>query len=46
MAKFKSSTFGRISGRVGDVVAVPLKNGINYFRAYIIPPNPNSVKQF
>lgn len=45
MAKFKSSTFGKISGKHGDVVAVTLKDGTNYFRAYIIPPNPNTLKQ-
>jgi len=45
MAKFKSSTFGKISGKHGDVVAVTMKDGTTYFRTYIIPPNPNSVKQ-
>ena len=45
MAKFKSSTFGEISGKHGDVVAVTMKDGTCYFRAYIIPPNPNTAKQ-
>ncbi len=45
MAKFKSSTFGKISGKHGDVVAVTMKDGTTYFRAHIIPPNPNTVKQ-
>ena len=45
MAKFKSSTFGKISGKHGDVVAVTMKDGTCYFRAYIIPPNPNTAKQ-
>lgn len=45
MAKFKSSTFGKISGKHGDVVAVTMKDGTTYFRTYIIPPNPNTVKQ-
>jgi hypothetical protein len=45
MAKFKSSTFGEISGKHGNVVAVTMKDGTSYFREYIIPPNPNTVKQ-
>jgi hypothetical protein len=45
MAKFKSSTFGKISGKHGDVVAVTMKDGTTYFRAHIIPPNPNTIKQ-
>jgi hypothetical protein len=45
MAKFKSSTFGKISGKHGDVVAVTMKDGTTYFRAHIIPPNPNTAKQ-
>ena len=45
MAKFKSSTFGKISGKHGDVVAVTMKDGTSYFRAHIIPPNPNTLKQ-
>jgi hypothetical protein len=45
MAKFKSSTFGKISGKHGDVVAVTMKDGTCYFRAYILPPNPNTAKQ-
>lgn len=45
MAKFKSTTFGKISGKHGDVVAVSMKDGTDYFRAYIIPPNPNTLKQ-
>jgi len=45
MAKFKSSTFGKISGKHGDVVAVTMKDGTCYFRTYIIPPNPNTAKQ-
>lgn len=45
MAKFKSSTFGEISGKHGNVVAVTMKDGTSYFREYIIPPNPNTIKQ-
>jgi len=45
MTKFKSSTFGKISGKHGDVVAVTMKDGTTYFRAHIIPPNPNTAKQ-
>jgi len=45
MAKFTSSTFGKISGKHGNVVAVTMKNGTSYFREHIIPPNPNTLKQ-
>lgn len=45
MAKFTSSTFGKISGKHGNVVAVTMKNGTSYFREHIIPPNPKTPKQ-
>ena len=45
MAKFKSFTFGKISAKHSDVVAITMKDGSSYFRACIIPPNPNTAKQ-
>jgi len=44
MAKFESSTFGKMSGRLGKVVAVK-RNGKNFLREYTVPANPQTLKQ-
>ena len=44
MAEFESSTFGKMSGRLGKVVAVK-RNGKNFLREYTIPSNPQTLKQ-
>ena len=45
MAKFKSTTFGSISGKHGTAVAVVTKDGKNYMRLHRDPSNPRTEKQ-
>lgn len=46
MAVFKSTTFGKISGRFGDAVATQSKStGKNYLRVASVPTNPRTDKQ-
>ena len=45
MAKFYSSTFGAISGKHGNAVAVTRKDGTTYIRIYTKPSNPRTDKQ-
>ena len=45
MAKFYSSTFGAISGKHGNAVAVTRKDGTTYIRIYTKPSNPKTDKQ-
>jgi hypothetical protein len=44
MATYLSTTFGRITGRVGDVVAYG-RNGKQIIRRYVVPRNPRTEKQ-
>lgn len=46
MAKINSTTFGKISGKIGNVVAVVRKDGVNYIKEYNgNPHNPRTDKQ-
>jgi hypothetical protein len=45
MATFKSTTFGKISGRHGSAVAAELRNGMNVLKVFTPPFNSKSVKQ-
>ena len=45
MAKYYSSTFGKISGKHGNAVAVIMKDGSTYLRKYTKPSNPRTDKQ-
>ena len=45
MSTFKSTTFGKISGRHGSAVAAELRNGMNVLKVFTAPFNPKSVKQ-
>lgn len=45
MAKYYSSTFGKISGKHGSAVAVIMKDGTTYLREYSKPSNPRTDKQ-
>ena len=45
MAKFKSTTFGSISGKHGTAVAVITRDGKNYMRLHRDPSNPRTEKQ-
>ena len=45
MAKYYSSTFGTISGKHGNAVAVARKDGTTYIRMYAKPSNPRTEKQ-
>ena len=45
MAKYYSSTFGKISGRHGNAVAVVRKDGSTYLRLYAKAGNPRTDKQ-
>lgn len=46
MATFKSSTFGKISGKFGEALATQSKaTGKNYLRVASIPTNPRTPKQ-
>ena len=45
MATFKSSTFGRISGKHGNAIAAVRKDGLCILKEYNKPSNPNTPKQ-
>jgi hypothetical protein len=45
MARFKSSTFGKISGKHGDAVAAIRKDGTNILKVLRIASNPNTPAQ-
>ena len=45
MARFTSSTFGKISGKHGTAVAAVRKDGLCILKEYRIASNPNSVGQ-
>jgi len=46
MAQFKSTTFGKISGRYGEALATQSKTtGKNYLRVSSVPSNPRTPKQ-
>ena len=45
MAKYYSSTFGKISGKHGNAVAVIRQDGSTYLRIYKKPSNPRTDKQ-
>ena len=45
MAKYYSSTFGKISGKHGSAVAVTRKDGTTYIRIYAKSSNPRTEKQ-
>lgn len=45
MARFKSTTFGSISGRHGTAVASTMKDGTGILRVYNPPTNPNTPAQ-
>ncbi len=46
MATFKSTTFGKISGKYGDALATQSKaTGKNYLRVASVPTNPRTDKQ-
>jgi len=45
MARFKSSTFGKISGKYGGAIAAVRKDGLCILKEYVKPSNPNSPKQ-
>lgn len=46
MATFKSTTFGKISGKFGDALATQSKaTGKNYLRVASVPSNPRTEKQ-
>lgn len=45
MARFKSSTFGQISGKHGDAVAAVRKDGTCILKVYRVASNPNTVGQ-
>jgi len=45
MARFTSSTFGKISGKHGSAVAAVRKNGLNILKVYRIASNPNTKGQ-
>jgi len=45
MARFISSTFGKISGKHGSAVAAVRKDGLNILKVYRIASNPNTKGQ-
>jgi len=45
MARFESSTFGKISGKHGTVVAAIRKDGLNILKEYRAASNPNTIGQ-
>jgi hypothetical protein len=45
MARFQSSTFGKISGKHGNAVAAVRKDGLNILKVYRVASNPNTVGQ-
>ena len=45
MAKYYSSTFGKISGKHGSAVAVTRKDGVTYLRIHVKSSNPRTEKQ-
>ncbi len=45
MATFKSSTFGKISGKHGTAVAATRKDGLNILKVYRVASNPNTAGQ-
>ena len=45
MARFVSSTFGKISGKHGSAVAAVRKDGLNILKEYRVASNPNTVGQ-
>ena len=45
MATFKSSTFGKISGKHGTAVAATRKDGLNILKVYRVASNPNTEGQ-
>lgn len=45
MAIFKSSTFGKISGKHGSAVAASRKDGLNILKVYRVASNPNTTGQ-
>ena len=45
MAKYYSSTFGKISGKHGTAVAVIRKDGSTYLRLHVPSSNPRTEKQ-
>jgi hypothetical protein len=45
MARFNSFSFGKVSGKFGNAVAVVMKDGSNILKTYTTPSNPNTEKQ-
>ena len=45
MATFKSTTFGKISGKHGTAVAATRKDGLNILKVYRVASNPNTEGQ-
>jgi hypothetical protein len=45
MARFKSTTFGQISGKHGEAVAAVRKDGLCILKVYRVASNPNTVGQ-
>jgi len=45
MARFTSSTFGKISGKHGSAVAAIRKDGLNILKVYRVASNPNTAGQ-
>ena len=45
MARINSFSFGKVSGKFGNAVAVVMKDGSNILKTYTPPTNPNTEKQ-
>ena len=45
MARINSFSFGKVSGKFGNAVAVVMKDGSNILKTYTTPSNPNTEKQ-